>query len=63
MVSKQLLFFHLTAHENHSFGDAYVFLEKIFGIDGRQTRRMGKHQEADEYEPLRNGAATGRFPE
>jgi len=34
------LFFHLTAHENHSFRDAYVFLEKIFGIDERQIRKI-----------------------
>ena len=34
------LFFHLTANEKHSFWDAYVFLEKIFGIDERQIRKI-----------------------
>jgi len=34
------LFFHLTANEKHSFWDVYVFLEKIFGIDERQIRKI-----------------------
>ena len=31
--------------------------------DLRQTRLLGLHQEADEYEPLRDGAPAGRLPE
>ena len=31
--------------------------------DLRQTRLPGLHQEADEYEPLRDGAPAGRLPE
>ena len=34
------LFLHLTANEKYSFLDAYVFLEKIFGIDERQIRKI-----------------------
>ena len=31
--------------------------------DLRQARLLGLHQETDEYEPLRDGTATGRLPE
>jgi len=34
------VFYQLTIHENFSFMGAYVFLEKIFGIDERQIRRI-----------------------
>ncbi len=36
----------------------YLSAEQI-----RQARLLGLHQEADEYEPLRNGAPAGRLPE
>ena len=39
-MKRGALFFHLTANEKHSFWDAYVFVEKIFGIDERQIRKI-----------------------
>lgn len=35
----------------------YLSAEQI-----RQARLLGLHQETDEYEPLRDGTATGRLP-
>ena len=34
----------------------------FFLKDLRQNRHLGQHQEADEYEPLRDGAPAGRLP-
>ena len=34
------LFYELTTREGESFMQAYVFLETIFGIDGRQIRKI-----------------------
>ncbi len=36
----EALFLHLTVDEKYSFLDVYVFLEKIFGIDERQIRKI-----------------------
>ena len=34
------VFYQLTNHEHYTFMGAYVFLEKIFGIDERQIRKI-----------------------
>lgn len=34
------VFYQLTNYEGFGFMDAYVFLEKIFGIDERQIRKI-----------------------
>ena len=36
----QSLFHELTTREGYSFGDAYVFLGRIFGINDRQIRKI-----------------------
>ena len=34
------LFYELTTHEGCSFGQAYIFLGRIFGINDRQIRKI-----------------------